>query len=211
MIETDESCHVLISKKDGSVTRKIQIPFKELETPVVTKDEAIVTPGFFLITPHDGNCLLTKTSSDTVYNYLPDGTLRPFIVRTPSIHSMDTKVFLFPTIITDRYYFMQTLDKKFNFEKGRGFPTNDLVYDKQEKAIFQYTVYNDDFSNKHRVALGQQPEKSVDEEIVTCRALNASDLVEANEKGELKGKLKEIAAGLNEESNSVIMLIKRKK
>lgn len=106
---------------------------------------------------------------------------------------------------------MQTLDKKFNFEKGRGFPTNDLVYDKQEKAIFQYTVYNDDFSNKHRVALGQQPEKSVDEEIVTCRALNASDLVEANEKGELKGKLKEIAAGLNEESNSVIMLIKRKK
>ena len=53
--------------------------------------------------------------------------------------------------------------------------------------------------------------KSVDEEIVTCRALNASDLVEANEKGELKGKLKEIAAGLNEESNSVIMLIKRKK
>ncbi len=30
-------------------------------------------------------------------------------------------------------------------------------------------------------------------------------------KGELKGKLKEIAAGLNEESNSVIMLIKRKK
>lgn len=55
------------------------------------------------------------------------------------------------------------------------------------------------------------PKKSVDEEIVTCRALNASDLVEANEKGELKGKLKEIAAGLNEESNSVIMLIKRKK
>lgn len=211
LIETDELCHVLISKKDGSVTRKIQIPFKELETPVVTKDEAIVTPVFFLITPHDGNCLLTKTSSDTVYNYLPDGTLSPFIVRTPSIHSMDPKVFLFPTIITDRYYFMQTLDKKFNFEKGRGFPTNDLVYDKQEKAIFQYTVYNDDFSNKHRVALGQQPEKSVDEEIVTCRALNASDLVEANEKGELKGKLKEIAAGLNEESNSVIMLIKRKK
>ena len=209
--EKGKSYHSLISKKDGSVTRKIQIPFKELETPVVTKDEAIVTPGFFLITPHDGNCLLTKTSSDTVYNYLPDGTLSPFIVRTPSIHSMDPKVFLFPTIITDRYYFMQTLDKKFNFEKGRGFPTNDLVYDKQEKAIFQYTVYNDDFSNKHRVALGQQPEKSVDEEIVTCRALNASDLVEANEKGELKGKLKEIAAGLNEESNSVIMLIKRKK
>ena len=109
-------------EKTEVLHEKIQIPFKELETPVVTKDEAIVTPGFFLITPHDGNCLLTKTSSDTVYNYLPDGTLSPFIVRTPSIHSMDTKSISFPTIITDRYYFMQTLDKKFNFEKGREFP-----------------------------------------------------------------------------------------
>jgi len=27
------------------------------------------------------------------------------------------------------------------------------------------------------------PKNTVDEEIVTCRALNASDLVEANEKG----------------------------
>ena len=36
-----------ISKKDGSVTRKIQIPSKNSRHLVVTKDEAIVTPGFF--------------------------------------------------------------------------------------------------------------------------------------------------------------------
>jgi hypothetical protein len=39
----------------------------------------------------------------------------------------------------------------------------------------------------------------------------AYELVEAYEKGGLKGKLKEIAAELNEESNPVIMLAKYKK
>ena len=37
------------------------------------------------------------------------------------------------------------------------------------------------------------------------------DLVEAYEKGQLKGKLKEIAANLDEESNPVVMLLKKKK
>ncbi len=37
------------------------------------------------------------------------------------------------------------------------------------------------------------------------------DLVEACEKGQLKGKLKDIAAGLDEEANPVIMLAKYKK
>ena len=42
-------------------------------------------------------------------------------------------------------------------------------------------------------------------------SLEASDLTEAYEKGQLKGRLKEIAATLDEEANPVIMLIKHKK
>jgi len=38
-----------------------------------------------------------------------------------------------------------------------------------------------------------------------------SQLVEAHKKGLLKGKLKEIAATLDEEDNPVIMLVKHKK
>lgn len=41
--------------------------------------------------------------------------------------------------------------------------------------------------------------------------LDAPQLVDAYEKGLLQGKLKEIAAKLNEDSNPVIMLIKSKK
>jgi hypothetical protein len=43
------------------------------------------------------------------------------------------------------------------------------------------------------------------------KRLEAPDLIEAYEKGELKGRLKEIAATLDEESNAVIMLAKYRK
>ena len=50
-----------------------------------------------------------------------------------------------------------------------------------------------------------------DDEIAFVQRLEAPDLVEANENGELKGKLKEIASTLDEESNPVLMLARYKK
>ena len=48
-------------------------------------------------------------------------------------------------------------------------------------------------------------------EIESYQKIEADELFEAYEKGQLKGKLKEIAAKLKEEDNPVIMLIKHKK
>lgn len=42
-------------------------------------------------------------------------------------------------------------------------------------------------------------------------SLQASELTEAYQEGKLKGKLKEIASTLNEDSNAVIVLIKHRK
>jgi hypothetical protein len=207
-IDTEESGHILISKQDGSIARKIPIPVKEIETPVFIKEDMTVMPFFHLTFPYQGNWVFANTSSDTVYTYLPDGSLIPFIVRTPSIHAMDTEVFLFPGVLCDRYSFMQTMKKEVDLVKLKGFPTTDLVYDKQEKALFSSAVCNDDFSDKRQVSLTSAP---VNHEIATLQSLEAFALVEAYEKGLLKGKLKEIAATLDEESNPVIMLVKHKK
>ena len=49
------------------------------------------------------------------------------------------------------------------------------------------------------------------DEIAFMEKIEAFELVEAYEKGQLKGKLKDIAAELDEESNPVIMLAKYKK
>lgn len=53
--------------------------------------------------------------------------------------------------------------------------------------------------------------RPLDPEFVIGQSLQAHELAEAYGKGVLKGKLKEIAAKLDEESNPVIMLIKHKK
>jgi hypothetical protein len=151
---------------------------------------------------------IVETSSDTVYSYLPDNNILPLMVRTPSIYSMKSEIFLLPNILTDRYYFMQTHTKGFNFDTMKGLPRTNLVYGKQENAVFKSAVYNDDFLNKRQINMDG---RAVNHEIAFCERLEAFDLVEAYKNGELKGRLKEIAAKSDEESNPVIMLVKHRK
>lgn len=103
----------------------------------------------------------------------------------------------------------QAVKKEYDFAADTGFPETDLVYDTQEKALFRYAVYNTDYSAKQPLSLakGVTP---INKEISFMQKLEAADLVEAYEKGQLKGHLKEIAAGLNEESNPVIMVAKNR-
>lgn len=206
--DRSKSYHLIISKQDGSITREIFIPFKTINTPIVKDGENFVAGYFYEIRLSNDQCTLMDTSADTLYNYAPDGTLSPFIVRTPSADTMQPEVFLYMGIHTDRYYFMQTVKNVFNFEKGNGFYTDQLVYDKEEKAIYQVAVYNDDYAEKRTVAVTA---RSVNRDIEDVTSLNASRLVEIYKKGQLKeGKLKEIASRLDEDDNPVIMLVMQK-
>jgi hypothetical protein len=207
---------VLISKQDGSITKEIETPFKEKKTARATrKDESsgmiyTMSPGHSsAIIPFNGNWILSESSSDTVYTFLPDYSLRPFIVRTPSIQSMNPEVFLIVHLLSDRYYFMETIKNVFDWNTGEGFPETYIMYDKQEKAICNYVLYNSDFSSKKEIDLSDL--RPVNHEIESWQPLEAHQLVESYKKGELKGLLKEIAATLDEEDNPVIMLVKHKK
>jgi hypothetical protein len=207
--DRSKSYHIIISKFDGSITREIFIPFKTINSQVVRDGNGVAAGVFDAIRPSLDKCILVDTSSDTLYNYTTDGTLSPFIVRTPSAHTMETEVFLTMGILTDRYFFMRTIKNEFNFEKGFGFPYSELMYDKEENGLFQFTVYNDDYAEKRPVGMTS---RSLNREIETGITLEAYRLVENYMDGKLKeGKLKEIAAKLDEEDNPVIMLIKHKK
>lgn len=209
----EKRAFVLLSKQNGSVARKINIPVKG-ETKFLRQMDAsgehLATPDpYRSIMPYKGSFLLLEHSSDTVYTFLPDHSLHPFLVRTPSIHSMDPEVFLILRFFSNRYSFMETIKNEFNFSKDKGFPKAFFMYDNQEKGFFEYTVYNGDYSVKKEIYMNII--RPVDHEVESWQSLEAPDLVEAYEKGELKGKLKEIASTLGEEDNSVIMLVKHKK
>ena len=207
---------VLISKKDGSITNEIKIPCKEhislIRRTGKGPEVTVVSPGLYrTIIPFKSNWMLLELSSDTVYTFLPDYNLRPFLVRTPSIQSMSSKIFLLLSLFTDRYYFMEIMRDEFDWNTRTGFPRTPLLYDRQEKAFFKYTVYNGDYSTKKEVYLNKL--RPVNHEIIeSWQTIEAFELVEDYKKGLLKeGKLREIASTLDEEDNPVIMLIKHKK
>ena len=201
--------HVIISKQDGSITREIFIPFKTINTPMVRNGDSFMTGFNCQIRSSHGKWILMDTSSDTLYNYTPDGKLTPFIVRTPSAYTMEPEVFLYMGTYTYRYYFMETMINKFNFEKSSGFYGDVLMYDKEENAIFQPVVYNDDYAE---TCTGAMISRFFNQEIESSTTLDAYRLVENYKQGKLKdGKLKNIAAKLSEEDNPVIMLTKQKK
>ena len=206
---------VIVSKQDGSITKEIEIPFKEKKAARATRrDEASgmtysVSPGpYRTIIPYKNNWLLAELSSDTIYTLLPDYSLHPFMVRTPSVQSMSPEVFLLLRVFSERYYFMETIKNEFSFETNDGFPRTFMVYDRQEKAIFNYTVYNGDYTSKKEEYMNARP---ISHDIESWQPIEPFRLIEANKKGELKGKLKEITEKLAEDDNPVIMLLKHKK
>ena len=145
-----------------------------------------------------------------------DHVKEPFIVRTPPIDSMDDpEIFLYPGIISDRYCFLQTVKLEYDFDKHEGFETAELVYDRTENTIYSYVIYNDDFTDKREMNMvlryPNPPIIKNNDEVAFMVRMTTHELQEAYENGKLKGKLKEIAAGLNEDSNPVIMIAKYKK
>jgi len=210
---TESQPCAIISKKDGNIVHDIRVRFEKTVNTKISADG-----GMFMIPlsanmksffPYRDSWIVTELSSDTIYSLLPDFNLTPFMERTPSIHSMNPEIFLLPIILTDRYYFMETLKKE--VEKIQGFfPRIKLIYDRQEKTIYRYTVSNADYATPKAVEFSFNLFAGMNKEIAFSQKIEAFELVEANRKGELKGRLKEIAAGLDEEDNPVIMLIKHR-
>lgn len=208
--------YVLVSKQDGSITRDIKIPFKEKKILQQSFDNNgdswTVSPGpYRTIIPFKGNWLLLEHSSDTIYSLLPkpDYSLRPFLVRTPPIQSMETEIYLMLRLLSDRYIFMETIKNVYDFDRDKGFPKSFFMYDRQEKTFSGYNVFNGDYFSKKEIYMNWL--SPVNHEIESWQSLEAYQLIESYNNGELKGRLKEIAANLEEDSNPVIMLIKHKK
>ena len=212
--DDNSNAFVVVSKQDGSITKGISIPYKKkISSLVFSADSSYVMPiRNRTLVPHRGDSwMLMYDPADTIYKLRTDYSLTPLIARTPPIGSMNPRIFLYPEVITDRYYFMQTVKAEWDWVANTGHKRTDLMYDKQENAIFEYVVKNADYPNEQPVSMMVSEVTFGTDEIALVQKLEAYELVEAYQKGHLKGRLKEIAAGLEEDSNPVIMLIKYKK
>jgi len=203
------------SKHDGSIVKEIIIPFEEWKTPIQSvrnpENNSVFSIGPSAhsdITPYQGQWILVELSSDTVYRYFPDHSMSPFWVRTPSIQSTNPEIFVLPGIFTDDYYFFRIYTKDYNFDTQRGSDEIQLMYNKEARKIFEYVIFNNDYSDRRRISMSR---RTLNDEIAFWQSIEADILLEDYENGVLNGKLKEIAAGLKEEDNPVIMLVKHKR
>ena len=212
-------CYLILSREDGRLLEKIHIPYEEKKSLIILRRDlnGKLTGNWgirnTLMPPYQDGWLLIEPSADTIYTYSASRGLMPLIVRTPPVNEMDPEVFLFPTIFTDRYVFMQAVERSFNFGVDKDVPRTNLIYDKTEQTAYEGEVINRDFEGTpvnlwfaHRVIM-----EFNDDEIAFATRLEAPDLVDALNDGKLRGPLKEIASSLDEEDNPVILIAKYKK
>ena len=204
-IDNSRSYHFLVSKQDGSIVQEIPVPYEKLNIPMI-QEGGITSIGFVnTIMPLHNDVLIIQNSSDTIYRFTAKGHKTvPFLVKIPS--SNPERLITIGTV-TSRYCFFQTTDKTFNPKTGRGFPFRELVYDTLTNEIFLSVVLNADYTSKQQVDMVRLAQNG---KISCVQVLQPHKLIEAYEKGELKGKLKEIASQLNDDSNPVIIVMKER-
>jgi len=147
--------------------------------------------------------LLNEVSLDTIYKISKrELSLRPFITRTPAIHSMAISIYLYPLMETDKYIFMRSTEIKYDMEREEGGAEINLLYDKQDKKTYTQNLYNKDITDKIDIEVSKRFENTV------IKSYSAEFLVGLYKEGKLTGALSDIVSQLNEEDNPVLLLAK---
>lgn len=201
----------IVSRTDGSVTYELPMPFeKEISGHVEMRNENghSVASGIYHFTRANKNGhFLSATSADTIYQLTPEKVLVPIAVREPSVQTMDTPVFLEYGPQTDRYTFMNTTKREFDWEKRTGFPQVYLFMDNETGEIFEQEIVNADFEGQNGITLNNFSGRCKTAPETGAVWLQTDMLEEAYEDGKLSGKLKEVVAKMNDDDNGVVMLL----
>ena len=198
-----KSTFIVISKQTGEVVIETSISYKEKKMmKIADGGNLLMFYSYPSILHFQNHWIFSEVSSDTVFKFSPEHDRVPVIIKRPSIQSMLPEVFLFPKIFTNRYCFIEKVKKETKFS------TVNLVYDRKENELYEYVLYNGDYSNARKINMADIG--ILNDEVIFYQRIEAYELVDARNNGNLKGVLRNIAVGLNEESNPIIMLVKDK-
>lgn len=189
---------------DKSTGQTITLPYTKTSNVSIRLSSGWVNN--YAIYASGKNVYLSDVSSDTIYQLHPSThKVEPIMVRIPSLNSMDGERFLLNLEgITDRYAFLLRTNKEI---KGRADQyIQEWMYDIQTGEALLPIFKNEDY-----------PSMKLDAHaLIHCQGednclfmkLEAFELIEALENGELNGELKSIAERLQEDDNPVLMVVK---
>ena len=204
---------VLVSKKDGVIVDSL--PLQKDYVASITIGRVVSgeyrAPRAFHRSGH--SLYLSDIGSDTIYSIdTKRSVLRPLLMREPSVRQdEDGKFFLHLRGVTSRYAILHRQAKKITM--GANFQMKDedshfLLYDRKTGDICTPRFVNREWDSSEAMPM---IEITAGNEDCGYVKLEPFRLIEALEAGELSGKLKDIAQGLKEDDNPVLMVVKFKK
>ncbi|MDF9828723.1 6-bladed beta-propeller [Parabacteroides sp. PF5-6] len=206
----------ILSKEDGRLVKALTIP-AEKEIPEIlmqtdaNNNTSIATIASYPITPTSNGLFVQDLSSDTIFSFDPATlSLHPAIVRTPSIHVMESEIFLYTLIDSPGYTYFMTMERANHNTQHSGYPRKYYIHDKKKGEIYEALIANKDHpASGHSLILsGQRSKMSPGTNGIGFKTLDPMELLDAYESNQLQGRLKEIAKELDEEDNPVIMVAK---
>ena len=193
-----------VSLKDGHV----------LDTFVAARKENPILPGtksvfstFKDILRFRDDFVLTYYTEDTIFTLSKEGNLSPRYIKEPSNEFLGTSRWFYEFCLETDYF---ACFKLFRMKTEKEAESKYLMVNKDTREVcrptFSVANYFDN-SGRNRVGLYLY---DVGYPNVTVMTIDAYILIECFKQGELDGELKEIASGLTEDSNPVLMMIKFK-
>jgi hypothetical protein len=213
------SPYVFLSKKDGAIVERmnLRLPKRLSHQLSIPLDDGQV--GSISITTMDDRkygdeFVIADISADTLYTFSKKGGLTPVLARSPSVHAQDPFVAWSVGVKTDRFITISAFE--YDFEKLKqqmlknqpmgGLKSTEYLYyiNSQEIVIPKFT--NADWTSVSKAGYAM----NMGAKNMGARIFQAEQLVEALEKGELSGKLKEVAQTLTYDDNPVLMVVRYK-
>jgi len=205
--------YLFMSKKDGSFTDSLNIHLPvRLSNASVWHGEENGQPMTYSRSmrisynrSYGKNFLIADWSADTIYRLTYQKELQPMIVRKPPMQSTDPKILLSNFLATDKFILLGVHHMDYNaLKNGENISQKQLMYDFGTGEINVYRLKNRDITSSTNVMIMD----AITPENTGITTYDTAFLFELDERGEIKGDLKELLKTLKEEDNPVLAKIK---
>ena len=206
--QLNDSSFILISKFDGKVLEYIEMPCLATDFSISSETGGIMWPIYQRIVKCSNGFLLCNPENDTIYLYKQDKSLTPILRKIPLLSDTNIRV-LDNCIDTGKYQFMKVSRRR---TSPRREDANEMYYmrDKETGEVFRQKIVLPDYKGKeffiHAAGGGMRYLENGYQ-----FSISLSELKQANRENRLSGKLKELVAALNEDTdNNIFMFVKFK-
>ena len=205
--------YLFMSKKDGSFTDSLNIhlPVRLSNVSVWHGEEngqpMVYSRGMRISynRSYGKNFLIADWSADTIYRLTPQKELQPMIVRKPTMQSTDPKILLSNFLVTDKFILLGVHGMDYDaIRNGEEISQKQLMYDFMTGETNVYRLKNKDITSSTNVMIMD----AITPENTGITLYDTGFLFNLDDKGELRGDLKEVLKSLDDENNPVLVKMK---